>query len=55
MHRELDSVWALVASTARSWFARSPRRLELVDGLGGLGGLAMIGLGATIAATGRKD
>jgi threonine/homoserine/homoserine lactone efflux protein len=47
-----DSVWGLVASTARSWFARSPRRLELV---GGLGGLAMIGLGVTIATTGRKD
>jgi threonine/homoserine/homoserine lactone efflux protein len=48
----LDSVWALVASTARAWFARSPRRLELV---GGTGGLMMIGLGATIAVNGRKD
>jgi threonine/homoserine/homoserine lactone efflux protein len=48
----LDSLWALLASTARTWFARSPRRLELV---GGTGGLMMIGLGATIAATGRKD
>lgn len=48
----LDSVWALLAATARAWFARSPKRLELV---GGAGGLMMIGLGATIAATGRKD
>jgi len=36
----------------RAWFARSPRRLELV---GGLGGLAIIGLGVTLALTGRKD
>jgi threonine/homoserine/homoserine lactone efflux protein len=48
----LDSVWALLASTARTWFSRSPRRLELV---GGTGGLMMIGLGASIAVTGRKD
>lgn len=47
-----DSVWAFAAATARSWFARSPRRLELV---GGTGGLMMIGLGASIAVTGRKD
>lgn len=48
----LDSVWALLAATARTWFSRSPRRLELV---GGAGGLMMIGLGASIAITGRKD
>lgn len=48
----LDSVWALLAATARVWFSRSPRRLELV---GGTGGLMMIGLGASIAVTGRKD
>lgn len=47
-----DSVWGLAAATARDWFARSPRRLSLV---GGVGGLAMIGLGVTVAATGRKD
>ena len=29
-----DSAWSLVASTARSWFGRSPRRLELVGGAG---------------------
>ncbi|MFJ9850059.1 LysE family translocator [Streptomyces sp. NPDC101150] len=47
-----DTVWGLAAATARNWFARSPRRLSLV---GGAGGLAMIGLGVTVAATGRKD
>ncbi|MFJ8790807.1 LysE family translocator [Streptomyces sp. NPDC102462] len=47
-----DSVWGLAAATARGWFARSPRRLSLV---GGAGGLAMIGLGVTVAATGRTD
>ncbi|MFJ4810439.1 LysE family translocator [Streptomyces longwoodensis] len=47
-----DSVWGLTAATARTWFARSPRRLSLV---GGAGGLAMIGLGIGVAATGRKD
>ena len=47
-----DSLWALVAGTAREWFARSPRRLELV---GGTGGLMIIGLGASIAVTGSKE
>jgi threonine/homoserine/homoserine lactone efflux protein len=47
-----DSAWALAAGTARAWLARSPRRLEL---LGGTSGLVMIGLGATLALTGRKD
>ncbi len=47
-----DSIWALVAGTAREWFARSPRRLEMV---GGTGGLMIIGLGASIAVTGSKE
>ncbi|GAA3784730.1 LysE family translocator [Streptomyces phyllanthi] len=47
-----DSLWGLVAATARDWFARSPRRLSLI---GGVGGLTMVGLGVTVAATGRKD
>jgi threonine/homoserine/homoserine lactone efflux protein len=47
-----DSCWGLAASSVRAWFARSPRRLGLV---GGAGGLAMIGLGVTLAVTGRKD
>ena len=47
-----DSTWALAAGTARAWFARSPRRLELI---GGTGGLVMIGIGASLALTGRKQ
>ncbi|HEY6295343.1 MAG TPA: LysE family translocator [Streptosporangiaceae bacterium] len=47
-----DGAWSLIASGARGWFGRSPRRLELV---GGAGGLAMIGLGITVAVTGRKS
>lgn len=45
-----DSAWALAAATAAAWFARSPRRARLV---GGAGGLAMIGVGVTVAVTGR--
>jgi threonine/homoserine/homoserine lactone efflux protein len=47
-----DTGWALVASGARTWFARSPRRMATV---GGAGGLAMIGIGASLAISGRKD
>jgi threonine/homoserine/homoserine lactone efflux protein len=47
-----DTAWALVAAGARAWFARSPRRLALV---GGTGGLVMIGLGTTLAVTGGRD
>ncbi|WP_436772872.1 LysE family translocator [Yinghuangia sp. YIM S09857] len=47
-----DSIWGLAAATARGWFAGSPQRLAMV---GGAGGLTMIGLGVTVAATGRKD
>ncbi|PBC86980.1 Threonine/homoserine/homoserine lactone efflux protein [Streptomyces sp. 2224.1] len=47
-----DTVWGLTASAARAWFARSERRLSLI---GGAGGFAMIGLGVTVAATGRAD
>ncbi|HEY2519227.1 MAG TPA: LysE family translocator [Streptosporangiaceae bacterium] len=47
-----DCAWALLAGSARAWFGRSPRRLELI---GGTGGLVMIGLGATLAVSGRKD
>jgi threonine/homoserine/homoserine lactone efflux protein len=47
-----DSMWAMVAGTARAWFARSPKRLER---LGGAGGLVMIGIGASLALTGRAD
>jgi threonine/homoserine/homoserine lactone efflux protein len=47
-----DSAWAVAAGSARAWLARSPRRLELV---GGTGGLLMICIGASLALTGRKD
>lgn len=47
-----DSLWGLTASAARTWFARSERRLSLI---GGAGGVTMIGLGVTVAATGRAD
>jgi threonine/homoserine/homoserine lactone efflux protein len=42
----LDSVWAVSASAARNWFARSPKRIE---SLGAAGGVVMIGLGAVVA------
>lgn len=48
----LDSCWALAAGTARQWVSGSPRRLAVI---GGAGGLVMIGLGVSLAATGRKD
>ncbi|MEU3183619.1 LysE family translocator [Streptomyces sp. NPDC006923] len=47
-----DTLWGLGAAAARTWFARSERRLSMV---GGAGGFAMIGLGVTVAATGRAD
>ncbi|HEX6197726.1 MAG TPA: LysE family translocator [Jiangellaceae bacterium] len=47
-----DSIWAMIAGTARDWFARSPRRLEAI---GGAGGVVMMGLGVQLALTGRKD
>src|SRR6516225_7318959 len=48
----LDSAWAAIADTARRWLVRSPRRLAMI---GGTGGLVMIGLGISVAVTGRKD
>jgi threonine/homoserine/homoserine lactone efflux protein len=47
-----DSTWALAAGAARAWLVRSPRRLAAI---GGTGGLVMVGLGAGLAVTGRKD
>jgi threonine/homoserine/homoserine lactone efflux protein len=46
-----DCTWGLAASGVRTWFARSPRRYALV---GGAGGLAMIGVGVTVALTGQS-
>ena len=48
----LDSGWAAIAGTVRQWLVGSPRRLALI---GGTGGLVMIGLGLSVAVTGRKD
>ena len=47
-----DSIWALAAGGFRAWFARSPRRLELI---GGAGGLAIVAVGAGLVVSGRKD
>ena len=46
-----DCSWGWAAGGVRAWFARSPRRCEMV---GGVGGLAMIGVGVTVALTGRN-
>lgn len=46
-----DSVWAFAAGSARAWFANSPRRLAT---LGGAGGVAIVGLGVTVAVTGNR-
>ena len=46
-----DSVWALAASAARNWFARSPKRAAH---LAATGGVMMIGLGGVLAFTGNK-
>ena len=47
-----DTMWALAAGGLRTWFARSPRRLELI---GGAGGLAIVAVGAGLLVSGRKD
>ncbi|NNH71671.1 LysE family translocator [Nocardia uniformis] len=46
-----DSAWALLAGSARNWFARSPKRLEAV---GGAGGVMIFGLGASVAVSGTS-
>ncbi len=46
-----DSTWALAAGAFRTWFERSPRRLEII---GGAGGLAIVSVGAGLLASGRK-
>jgi hypothetical protein len=44
--------WRRPAGSARAWLGRSPRRLALI---GGTGGLVMIGIGTSLAISGRKD
>ncbi len=51
MAMALDSLWALAAGTARTWFATSPRRIA---GLRATGGAMMIGLGGIMAATSKS-
>jgi threonine/homoserine/homoserine lactone efflux protein len=47
-----DTMWALAAGRFRTWFARSPRRLELV---GGAGGVTIMAIGAGLIVSGHKD
>lgn len=47
-----DTTWAFAAGRCRRWFARSPRRLELI---GGAGGLAIVAIGAGLIVSGRKE
>lgn len=46
-----DAVWVLLASAAREWFGRSPRRLEA---MGATGGALMISLGAFLLVWSEK-
>ncbi|MFB7845185.1 LysE family translocator [Microbacterium sp. NPDC056052] len=46
-----DATWALIAGSARAWFAKSPRRLAAVRGTGG--GM-MIGLGGVLLLADNK-
>ena len=47
-----DTAWSFGAGAARSWFERSPHRLERI---GGIGGVTMIGVGVGLAFTGRPN
>lgn len=47
-----DSAWALVAGSARRWFATSPRRLGRLTAAGGT---IMVGLGLRLAISGRAE
>lgn len=47
-----DAAWALLAAQAGTWLASSPRRLRA---LARTAGAIMIGLGAHVALTGRRD
>lgn len=47
-----DSAWALLAGGVRTWLVRSPRRVELVGAIGGVGIMAV---GAGLLLAGRRD
>lgn len=47
-----DTAWALAAGRARSWLSSTPGRTRA---LARVGGFSMIGLGISVAATGRSD
>jgi threonine/homoserine/homoserine lactone efflux protein len=47
-----DGAWGIASGSARAWLGRSPRRLEQ---LSATGGLTLIGLGAALAVTGRRQ
>jgi len=46
-----DSVWAILAGTARNWFATNPKRISRMSAVGG--GM-MIGLSGVLLLTGNK-
>lgn len=46
-----DTSWAMAAGVIRGWFTRSPRRLEVI---GGAGGIAIAAVGAGLLVSGRK-
>jgi threonine/homoserine/homoserine lactone efflux protein len=46
-----DGAYGLAAGTARRWLERSPHRLSAI---GGVGGVVMVGLGVSVALTGRR-
>ena len=46
-----DSIWAILAGSARNWFATNPKRLSRLSGVDG--GM-MIGLSGVLLLTGNK-
>jgi threonine/homoserine/homoserine lactone efflux protein len=46
-----DGIWAIIAGSARSWFATNPKRMARLSGVGG--GM-MIGLSGVLLLTGNK-
>ncbi len=47
-----DGTYGMLAGSMRNWFARSPRRLSTMSGVGGL---AMVGVGFNLALSRRHD